>query len=109
MTDETKNPSNHLRAWREHRHLTQDQLAEMVGTTGAVIHLIETAQRGLSHKWLMRLAGPLQTTPGMILDHLPEDAKTELQLVYDRATDEDRQRLLKVAEAMIPYKAQPRN
>ena len=40
-------PPNFLRSWREHRGLTQGQLAEMVGTTGSVISLLESGARGL--------------------------------------------------------------
>lgn len=105
MPKKTEFPQNHLRAWREFNQLTQDELAEKVGTTGSVIHLIETQQRGLSHKWLIRIAPHLKTTPGMILDHDPNDVEWGLRLVYNRATDEERERLLKVAEAMIPYRS----
>lgn len=73
----SKKPStasvNNLRAWREFRGLTQEQLAEIVGTAGNVIGLLESGGRGLSSKWLMRLAPALGTTPGFLLDHDPND------------------------------------
>lgn len=68
-----KESVNHLRAWREFRGLTQDQLAEMVDTAGNVIGNLESGQRGLSDKWLRRLAPALGTTPGFLLDHHPGD------------------------------------
>lgn len=64
---------NHLRAWREFRKMTQEQLADAVETTGAVISLLESGDRSLSPKWLRRLAPALGTAPGYLLDHDPND------------------------------------
>ena len=72
----TKKAANHLRAWREFRGLTQEQLAEEVDTAGNVIGLLETGERGLSHKWLLKLAPALGTTPGFLLDHDPNNLDT---------------------------------
>jgi transcriptional regulator with XRE-family HTH domain len=71
-------PFNHLRAWREFRQLTQEQLAEKVGTAGNVISLLESGERGLSHKWLLKLAPVLGTTPGYLLDHDPNDLDSDI-------------------------------
>lgn len=72
----TKPAANHLRAWREYRELTQAELAEKVGTNDNVISLLESGERGLSHKWLLKLAPALGTTPGFLLDHSPYDLDT---------------------------------
>lgn len=69
----SKIASNHLRAWRLFRGLSQEDLAEKVDTAGNVIGLLESGERGLSHKWLMKLAPALGTTPGFLLDHDPND------------------------------------
>ncbi len=53
--------------------MTQEALAERVGTAGNVIGLLESGERGLSHKWLLKLAPALDTTPGFLLDHDPND------------------------------------
>lgn len=65
---------NHLRAWREFRGLTQAQLAELVDTTDNVISMLESGERQLSSKWLMRLAPVLKTRAGFLLEFAPEDA-----------------------------------
>ena len=70
--------SNNLRAWREFRKLTQEELAEKVGTTAAVISLLENGQRGLSATWLHRFAPHLQVSPGFLLDHTPGDLTTDM-------------------------------
>lgn len=64
---------NHLRAWRELRNLTQEELAARVETSGAVISLLESGKRPLSDKWLRKLAIALGTSAGFLLDHDPND------------------------------------
>ena len=73
----TREP-NFLRAWREYRSMTQAKLAEAVDTTGAVISLLEAGERGLSDKWLRRLAPVLGTTPGNLLDMDPHDVDHDI-------------------------------
>lgn len=69
-----KPSTNHLRAWREYRGLTQAQLAELVDTTDNVISMLESGDRQLSPKWLYRLAPALKTRPGFLFEFAPEDA-----------------------------------
>lgn len=69
---------NHLRAWREFRRLTQDELGEAVGTTGGVISLLESGGRRLSDKWLYKLAPALRTRAGFLLEFDPHDADLEI-------------------------------
>lgn len=92
-----KPAANHLRAWREIRELTQEQLADKVGTAANVISLLESGERGLSHKWLLKLAPALGTTPGFLLDYDPYRIDTSfldvaLSVPEDRR-DEARQML----------------
>lgn len=65
-------PLHYLRQWREFHRLTQDQLADKVGTSKGVISLLESGDRRLSDKWLRRLAPILKVQPGWLLDHHPE-------------------------------------
>lgn len=53
--------------------MSQAELAEKVGTADNVISLLESGDRRLSDKWLMRLAPVLETSPGYLLDHDPND------------------------------------
>lgn len=69
----TKESVNHLRAWREKVGLSQDELAKLVDTKGNVIGLLESGERGLSDKWLRKLAPIFGITPGHLLDHHPDD------------------------------------
>lgn len=74
----SKESVNHLRAWREYRGMTQEELAEKVQTAGNVIGLLESGGRGLSNKWLRKLAPALGTRPGFLLDFDPNDVDREL-------------------------------
>ena len=81
---------NHLRAWREHRGLTQARLAEAVGTTGAVISLLESGDRGLSDKWLRKLAPVLGTRPGHLLELDPAEASSDIMDIWADIPEERR-------------------
>lgn len=94
----TREAANHLRAWRELRRLTQEQLAERVGTAGNVIGLLESGERGLSHKWLLKLAPALGTTPGFLLDHDPNDLDTSFLDAALSVAPENRAQVLSILE-----------
>ena len=89
---EEPRPKNHLRAWREYRGMTQAQLASIIGTEGSVISLLESGDRSLSDKWLRRLAPPLGTTPGFLLDYAPEDSRSPLRNAIALIPEPDRMR-----------------
>jgi transcriptional regulator with XRE-family HTH domain len=78
MDDIDYRTGNLLRAWREHRRMTQAELGAAIGTTGAVISLLESGDRKLSPKWLHKLAPPLKTRPGFLLDYHPDDVPQEI-------------------------------
>jgi transcriptional regulator with XRE-family HTH domain len=89
---------NHLKAWRKFRRMTQQELADAIEptTTKQVIQAIETGARGLSDKWLRRLAPALGTTPGFLLDHAPEELPTEFLDVVERIPADQRDQALAV-------------
>lgn len=87
---------NFLRAWREHRRLTQAKLAEAVGTTGAVISLLESGERGLSDRWLRKLAPVLGTRPGHLLDVDPHEVDTDVLEIWANTPEAKRPQLLAV-------------
>lgn len=83
-----KPSTNHLRAWREYRGLTQAQLGELVDTTDNVISMLESGDRQLSQKWLVRLAPALKTRAGFLLEFAPEDADLSiLEAIVDVPAD----------------------
>lgn len=94
MTDEPL--ENKLRLWREYRRMTQEQLAEAIGTTAAVISLLESGKRRLSLKWLLKIAPALRTTPGFILDHDPDDLPTDILDVWADIPEQQQAQALEI-------------
>ena len=102
MDDQSKNGGpNHLRAWREYRKLTQAELASEVGTNANMIGYLESGERGLSAKWLRRLADALKITPGHLLDHDPSSLPTDILEIWMNADPGQRRQLAEVAKALV--------
>lgn len=68
----------------------------MVNTKGNVIGHLESGERGLSDKWLRRLAPALGTTPGFLLDHSPDDLNAEYIDAAMSVGAEDRPQVLEI-------------
>lgn len=102
MPDQAKNGGpNHLKAWRDFRDLTQAELAERVGTNANMIGYLESGERGLSAKWLRKLADALQITPGHLLDHDPNDLPTDILEIWMSADPNQKRQLAEVAKALV--------
>jgi transcriptional regulator with XRE-family HTH domain len=93
-------PRHYLREWRQYREMTLEQLAEAVGTTKGVISELELSKKGLSLKWLYRLAPALQTSPGMIVDYHPEMVDHEAMAAFLSLGGEEKNQVLKIIGAL---------
>ena len=91
-----KQPKNYLRAWREFRSMSQDDLASAVGTAKGVISLLENGKRPLSDKWLFKLAEALDTRPGHLLDHDPNLFDADILSIWASITDRDREQAARI-------------
>jgi transcriptional regulator with XRE-family HTH domain len=100
MADKNDGP-NFLRAWREFRKLTQAELAEKVGTNQNMIAYLENGERGLSAKWLRKLAPALGTTPGHLLDHDPNDMSADIFDIWMHADLRQRRQLSDIAKTIV--------
>ncbi len=101
MDDRKNGGPNHLQAWREHKRMSQEELAAAVDTTGSVISLLESGERGLSAKWLRRLAPALGTTPGMLLDHDPRELDSDVIDMWSHAPLNKRRQIVEIARTII--------
>ena len=59
---------NHLRALREKAGLSQDALAQRMGTTRSQLAKLERGERRLTEKWIERAAKALDVPMSMIID-----------------------------------------
>lgn len=100
MADKNAGP-NFLRAWREFREMTQAELAERVGTNQNMIGYLESGERGLSAKWLRKLAPALNTTPGHLLDHDPRELDADIIDIWMAADQRQRRQLSDIAAAIV--------
>ena len=102
MDDQAKNGGpNHLEAWRRYRKLTQAELAEKVGTNANMISYLESGERGLSAKWLRKLADALNMTPGHLLDHDPNELPTDILDIWMSADPNVQRQIAEVAKALV--------
>lgn len=92
---------NYLRDWRERRKMTQAELAEAVGTNANMIGYLEAGERGLSAKWLRRLAPPLKITPGWLLDVDPSDVSDDMIDAWLSASDPQRRQIASIAKTIV--------
>lgn len=101
MDDSKNGGPNFLRAWREHNRITLQELADRVGTTASVIGYLESGERGLSAKWLRKLAPALGTTPGRLLDHDPDDVSGEIAGIVTSASPVQRGQILDISRTIV--------
>ena len=88
--DEKNGGPNFLRAWRTLRGLSQAELAASVDTAPNMIQYLESGERGLSVKWLRKLAPALNTTASKLLDADPSEnskssTRTDLEVACGSA------------------------
>lgn len=101
MAGKTKTePANHLRAWRQFRKLSQADLGAKIDTTANVISQLESGVRGLSHKWLVKLAPALGTTPGFLLDHDPNNLDSAWTAATEAVPEDRRDEAMRILRVL---------
>lgn len=100
MADDKNGGPNFLRQWREFRKMSREQLAELVGTNTNMILYLESGERGLSAKWLRRLAPALDTTPGMLLDHDPTELDSDIIDIWAHADCRQKAQISEIAKTL---------
>lgn len=100
-TQDKNGGPNYLRQWRLFRGMTQQELASAIGTNANMVQYLESGERGLSAKWLRKLAPALDTTPGMILDHDPSTLDSDIIEIWATASNRERKQLADIARALV--------
>lgn len=79
--------------------MTLDEVAAAIDSTKAVVQQLEVGRMTLSHKWLLKIAPVLGTTPGMLLDHDPNDLPTSVLETWAAIPEADQPQALRVLES----------
>jgi DNA-binding XRE family transcriptional regulator len=79
---------NYLKQWRKKAGLSQEELADKVGTTKSVISLLESEGRPLSAKWLRKL------------DINPEEASADILDIWDHIGAKERPTAVRVLRSL---------
>lgn len=94
-----KPPRIFLREWREFRHMTQEQLANRLGTTKATISRIETGKRDYTGGFIAAAAEALNCEPADILARDPN--WPTLDDLMRTATEDQRRQARAVVEVLF--------
>jgi len=95
-------PPNNLRAWREFRGFTIGELAKKSGLGAQTITELESAS-DISSKLLRSLAPALDTTPGYILDHDPNEIDPKFLDAFRAIPKDRRGQALEILKTFRPY------
>jgi phage repressor protein C with HTH and peptisase S24 domain len=76
-----------IRVLREKNGLTQQQVADAIGTTQPQIKRLESGERKLTKQWAERLSRPLRTSPEILLFGDPEKITTVNDNILPSITD----------------------
>lgn len=86
--------------WRKHRKLTQDQLAERIGTTKTRVSMKENGEEPYDQGYLEALADALQTDPSSLLMRDPSNPEA-MWTIWDQAKPAQRRQIEEVARALL--------
>ncbi len=102
--------ANRVRELRKSRNLTQQQLADMIGTTKQQVGRLENSKRRLSDHWVERLSQVMKIHPGELWAEVPgssSELTPQEQAMLDlfrNLSDEQRSALVRLTDTM----AQPK-
>jgi transcriptional regulator with XRE-family HTH domain len=90
---------NFLRAWREHRGLTLEQLAEFIGVTYPTLSRIECGKSPYSQGILEGYADRLSTDVASLLMRNPQE--DGIWSLWERAKPGERRMILEIAKTIV--------
>lgn len=111
MAKPTETPRLFIKAWRKHRGMTQEQLAEVIETTKGNISLIERGVRPWNQRTLEAIAEALGCSTVDLLTRDPSEPMPIWE-VWDKIDERDRPTARIVLEGLAekstrPYQTQP--
>lgn len=88
-----------LKEWRVFRDLSQEALADRIGTSVASVSRIETGSQPYTQDYLEAAAAALMTDPASLLMRNPQDADA-IWSIWDNAKAGDRQKIVDIARTI---------
>lgn len=103
-------PSNRIREIRDMLGISQAELARRIHTEPSTLNKIELGNRRLDQQWMRRISTALGVTPAELLPlsdnpMLLTEAEREIIARYRQADAGTREQLVRVTEAIVPYRA----
>jgi transcriptional regulator with XRE-family HTH domain len=89
---------HYMRAWREYRGMTQEQVARELGTDRGMISRYENNECGLTLAVQFKLFGALDITPAQFFQ---PPGQTSLDALAQKASPERRKAILAVLQTML--------
>jgi transcriptional regulator with XRE-family HTH domain len=89
-----------IRAWREFRNLTQEQLADRLNTTKANISRVETGTQGYTQDFLEACAEALSTDVASLLMRDPTKG-AGMWSIWDQAKPAEREMIEDLAKTVV--------
>ena len=102
-------PGHYVREWRKYRGLTQERLAEMIGTSHGQIGQLERGETGYHQDTFELIADALRCTPADLIDRLPNDTERPWQILnsMDGGTRRKAVEMLKLLAGQDPAPQSP--
>lgn len=89
-----------FKEWREHRGLSQERLADRMGTSVASVSRIESGKQPYTQDYLEALAYALQTDPASLLMRDPSD-EDAIWSIWDNAKPGERRMIVDIARTVV--------
>lgn len=103
MGKTTLHRKNTVKDWRKHRGLTQEALAELMGTTKGSINKYENRKLPITGEILEQLTFHLRCTEEDLFRHKPSDDPQFYEL-RDKMDQNDRETWLNIGQTLIARK-----
>jgi transcriptional regulator with XRE-family HTH domain len=88
-----------FREWREYRNLTQEKLADRIGTTKTRVSMKENQEEPYDQDYLEALATALQTDPASLLMRDPNEGEG-MWSIWERAKPGERELIERVVRSI---------
>lgn len=93
-----------IKAWRKHRELTQDQLADAIGITTASLSRIENGKQPYNQRQVEQIATVLRCSTGDLLSRDPSAKSADIVEIWDRISADKRDQARAVLQAFTDQK-----